>query len=384
MKSPFDQKTNRFQTHSLKWDVPEHELPMWVADMDFETAPTVKKAIEERATQGIYGYSIIPDAFFESIRSWWERRHHVQFQKEWMIYSSGVVAAISSIVRKITTVGENVLIQSPVYNIFYHSILNNGRNVLTNDLIYENGIYHIDFDDLEKKLADPQTSLMILCNPHNPIGKCWTKDELAKIGELCYRHHVKVISDEIHCDIVDPQKSYVPFASVNDVCRDISITCLSCSKVFNLAGLQSACLVVPNPYLHHQVWRGLNTDEVAEPNCFSMQANIVAFQTGEAWVRDLNAYLYENKQLVSTFIAEELPHLYLVPSEATYLLWIDISYYSEDSADFCHRLRKETGLYLCPGIEYGKNGDHFVRMNIATQRDRVKDGLARLKRFLKE
>ncbi len=384
MKKQFDQETNRFHTHSLKWDVKEHELPMWVADMDFETAPTVKKAIEERAAHGIYGYSIIPDAFFESIQLWWERRHKVKWNQEWMIYSSGVVAAISSIVRKITTVGENVLIQSPVYNIFYNSIVNNGRNVVSNDLVYENGMYHIDFDDLENKLSNPQTNLMILCNPHNPIGKRWSYEELAKIGELCHRYHVKVISDEIHCDIVDPQKSYIPFASVNETCRDISITCLSCSKVFNLAGLQSACIVVADPVLRHQVWRGLNTDEVAEPNCFSMQANIVAFQTGETWVNELNQYLYENKQLVSQFILEQLPNLYLVPSEATYLLWIDISHYSNDSEDFCHRLREETGLYLCPGSEYGKNGAHFIRMNIATTRKRVEDALTRLKRFLKE
>lgn len=384
MKKQFDQETNRFHTNSLKWDVRDYELPMWVADMDFETAPTVKKAIEERAAHGIYGYSIIPDAFFESIQSWWERRHHVKFDKEWMIYSSGVVAAISSIVRKITTVGENVLIQSPVYNIFYNSILNNGRNIVSNDLIYENGMYHIDFADLETKLSDPQTSLMILCNPHNPIGKRWSREELAKIGELCHRYHVKVISDEIHCDIMDPQKSYVPFASVNEICRDISITCISCSKVFNLAGLQSACIVVANPFLRHQVWRGLNTDEVAEPNCFSMQANIVAFQTGESWVNELNQYLYENKQMVSQYILEKLPHLHLVPSEATYLLWMDISYYSDDSDGFCHQLREETGLYLCPGSEYGKNGSHFIRMNIATTRKRVEDALARLSSFLKE
>lgn len=384
MKKQFDQETNRFHTNSLKWDVRDYELPMWVADMDFETAPTVKKAIEERAAHGIYGYSIIPDAFFESIQSWWERRHHVKFDKEWMIYSSGVVAAISSIVRKITTVGENVLIQSPVYNIFYNSILNNGRNIVSNDLIYENGMYHIDFADLETKLSDPQTSLMILCNPHNPIGKRWSREELAKIGELCHRYHVKVISDEIHCDIMDPQKSYVPFASVNEICRDISIMCISCSKVFNLAGLQSACIVVANPFLRHQVWRGLNTDEVAEPNCFSMQANIVAFQTGESWVNELNQYLYENKQMVSQYILEKLPHLHLVPSEATYLLWMDISYYSDDSDGFCHQLREETGLYLCPGSEYGKNGSHFIRMNIATTRKRVEDALARLSSFLKE
>ena len=200
----FDKFTDRFGTLSYKWDVKDGELPMWVADMDFEVAPPIKRAIVERAEHGIFGYTAIPDKFFEAISSYWGRRHGYTIPVEHMIYSNGIVAAISSIVRKLTTPAENVLVQAPVYNIFYNSIVNNGRNVISSDLVYDGAEYSIDFEDLERKLALKQTSLMILCNPHNPVGRVWTREELARIGELCYKHGVTVLSDEIHCDITEP------------------------------------------------------------------------------------------------------------------------------------------------------------------------------------
>ncbi len=380
----FDKVIDRRNTFSLKWDVKENELPMWVADMDFETAPCIKDALIKRAEHGVFGYSIIPDQFFESIINWWSRRHHVIFLKEWMVYSSGVVASISSMVRRLTKEGDNVLIQAPVYNIFYNSIVNNKCHVLSNDLVYENGVYHIDFVDLENKLNDPRTTLMILCNPHNPIGKIWSKEELAKIGHLCHKYNVRVISDEIHCDITTPGKEYVPFFSVDEICREVGITCIAASKSFNLAGLQSACVIVPNEKTRALVVRGLNTDEVAEPNAFSMIANITAFNEGEDWLNDLNQYLYENKRRVLQFIDQELPLLRIVPSDATYLLWIDIKAYSSDSVALSEMIRLKTGLYVSEGAEYGECGRHFIRMNIATTRANVLDGLARLKKALKE
>lgn len=382
MKYNFDLVADRRNTYSLKWDVKENELPMWVADMDFKAPSFIVEALNKRLAIGAYGYSDIPEEFYTSIISWWKDNHHVTFNRKDMIYSSGIVAAISSIVRKLTSVGENVLLQSPTYNIFYNSIINNGRNVVSNDLVYENGEYHIDFEDLEEKLSNPQTTLMILCNPHNPIGKIWSKEELIRIGELCSRYHVIVISDEIHCDIVNPGLEYVPFASVNDINKNISITCIAASKTFNLAGLQSACVIVSNEFLHHKVWRGLNTDEVAEPNFFSMEANIAAFSKGKQYVQELNQYIYENKILVQEYLKKELPLLYLVPSQATYLLWIDISKYSNDSKELCSFIRNETGLYLSSGDIYGKNGNSFIRMNIATSKERVRDGLNRLKNAL--
>ena len=379
----FDKLTDRSGTLSYKWDIKDGELPMWVADMDFEVAPPIRRAIVDRAEHGIFGYTAIPDAFFEAVSSYWGRRHGYKIPTEHMVYSNGVVAAISSIVRKLTTPAENVLIQAPVYNIFYNSILNNGRQVLSSDLVYENGEYSIDFADLEAKLALPQTSLMILCNPHNPVGRIWSADELARIGALCHKYGVTVLSDEIHCDLTVPGEGYVPFAAVNEICRSISVTAIAGSKTFNIAGLQSACLYAADPVLRHKVWRGVNTDEVGEPNAFSMTANIAAFTECDEWVEEMRGYVFENKRIATNFINDEIEGVKATFSKATYLLWIDISGIASDSVDFCDKLRASTGLYLSDGAEYGECGRAFVRMNLATQRERVLDGLERLKRGVK-
>ena len=380
MKYNFDKISNRRNTFSYKWNVKDNELPMWVADMDFICPPFVIEALQKRIDIGSYGYSYIPDEFYESIIGWWKRRHNIEFNKEWMIYSSGVVAAISSMVRSLTNVGDNVIVQSPVYNIFYNSIVNNKRVVLSNDLIYENGAYHIDFVDLEKKMSLEKTTLIILCNPHNPIGKIWNKEELEKIGKLAKKYGVFVISDEIHCDITEPGYFYQPFA-FNDINKDISITCLAASKVFNIAGLQSACLIIPNEDIRRKVNRGLNNDEVAEPNFFSMNANIAAFSLGDEWVDELNQYIANNKKYFIDFIKKELPHLHVVEGKALYLVWVDISYYSHDSKTLCLDLREKTGLFVSEGEEYGENGKDFFRINLATNLDNVKDGCNRLKKY---
>ena len=378
MKYDFDKPTYRRGTDSLKWDVSENELPMWVADMDFEAPPAIKNAIREVAERGIYGYSIVPDEYFESIASFYKRRFGVDFKPSEMAFSTGVVAAISSMVRKLSTPAENVLIQAPVYNIFYNSILNNGRNVLSSDLVYEGGEYRIDFSDLEEKLKNPQTSLMILCNPHNPVGKIWDKDTLAKIGELCKKYGVTVISDEIHGLVTRPGVKYTPFASVSDTCAEISVTCVSASKGFNLAGLHSACVISKNPVLLHKAWRGINTDEVGEPNVFAIRANIAAYNECDEWLDGVNEYLYENRRVAENMIKERAPRLCTVSADATYLLWVDVSHYTENSEDFARELRSATGLYVSDGVEYGHGGEKFVRINLATQRKNVEDGVARL------
>lgn len=272
MKFDFDKVSDRSGTYSLKWDIKDGELPMWVADMDFETAPCITSAIERRAKHGIFGYTIIPDEWYNAYISWWKNRHGTELRKDGLMFCTGVIPAISSIVRKITTPAEKVVIQTPVYNIFCNCIENNGRQVLENRLIYGNNAYRMDYDDLEQKLADPQTTLMILCNPQNPAGRIWSREELEKVGVLCKKHGVTVISDEIHCDITEPGKQYVPFASINDDCRDSSITLISPTKAFNIAGLQTAAISVPSPRLRHKVWRAINTDECAEPNVFSVTA----------------------------------------------------------------------------------------------------------------
>lgn len=379
MKYDFDTRTDRSHTNSLKWDVAAGELPMWVADMDFPTAPEIRAAIERRAAHGIFGYSVVPEEWYQAYMGWWEKRHGFLLEKDWLIFTTGVVPAISSIVRKITTPAEKVLIQAPVYNIFFNSILNNGRQVLESPLLYDGTEYRIDFADLEQKLSDPQTSLMILCNPHNPVGKIWDRDTLARIGELCSRYHVTVISDEIHCDLTNPGKEYIPFASVSEECKNNSITCIAPTKTFNIAGLQTAAVSVPNEELRHKVWRGLNTDEVAEPNAFAMDATIAAFTEGGPWLEELREYIFRNKQTVEAFLEKELPRIKAVPSEATYLLWLDCSRLNGTTDEITSFIREKTGLYLSEGSQFGGDGKHFIRMNVAYPQSVLLDGLNRFK-----
>ena len=257
MKFDFDKVIDRRGTGSLKWDVPENELPMWVADMDFQTAPCIREALSARVEHGIFGYSIIPDEWADAYVNWWGSRHGFAIDRDWLVFCSGVIPAISTAVRKLTTPAENVVVQTPVYNIFFNSIYNNGRNILESPLKYDGEGYAMDFENLEAKLADPQTSLMILCNPQNPAGKIWDKETLAHVGELCAKYGVTVISDEIHCDLTDPGKEYVPFVTASDTCRDISVTCIAPTKTFNIAGIQTAAIVVPDKFLRHKMWRGL-------------------------------------------------------------------------------------------------------------------------------
>lgn len=378
----FDKLTQRRNTESYKWDVEAHELPMWVADMDFETAPEIIMALLRRVEHGIFGYNTVPESWYEAYIRWWQRRHHVTYEKDWLIFSTGVVPILSSVVRKLTTVGENVLIQTPVYNIFFNSIRNNGRNILESPLVYDGEEYRVDFEDLEEKLSNPQTTMMILCNPHNPVGKIWDRETLSRIGELCARHHVVVISDEIHCDLTDPGYEYIPFASVSDVCRDNSVTCIAPTKAFSIPGIQTAAAVVPNPVLRHKVNRGLNTDEVAEPNSFATCAAVAAFTEGEPWLEELRVYLAENKKRVREVIGAKMPEIRVVPSLATYLLWLDCSSITEDAGVLTEFIRSHSGLYLTEGEEYGAPGKSFIRMNVACPRARLEDGLERLERSL--
>lgn len=379
----FDTINDRRNTASLKWDVSEKELPMWVADMDFKTAPEIIDAISDRVRHGIYGYSIIPDEWSQAYQSWWRSRHGIEIEKDSLIFCTGVVPAISSTVRKLTTPGENVLIMTPVYNIFFNSIFNNGVNVLECPLEYNDGSYMIDYEQLEKKLSDPQTTLMIFCNPHNPCGILWSNEELKRIGCLCKKHNVTVISDEIHCDIVKPGAHYTPFASVSEECAEISITCIAPTKCFNMAGLQTAAVMIPNTNLRHKVWRALNTDEVAEPNAFAVTAAVAAFQKGQPWLNELCEYLWENRKYADYYIKQNLPMLRVVQADATYLMWVDCKNVTDDSVAFTKFVRQETGLYISDGAEYGGNGKHFVRLNLACPRAILQDGLERLKNSIK-
>lgn len=379
MKFDFDKIYDRRNTGSLKWDITEKELPMWVADMDFQTAPAVLRAMEERLRTGIFGYTVITEEWYEAVIGWWSRRHHLTIQKDWLTFCTGVVPAVTCAVKRMTNVGDQVLVQTPVYDIFFHSIENHGRHVVENRLKFDGTQYHIDFKDLEEKLAHPLTTMMILCNPHNPVGRIWGREELERMGALCKKYHVTLLSDEIHCDLTEPGCEYVPFASVSDICREISITCISATKAFNLAGLQTAAVVIPNERIRNIIARGLNADEVAEPGAFAVDAVTAAFNWGEDWLEELRLYLYENKKYAAEFLEKELPLLKLVPSRATYLLWIDCHNINGDAAELCGFIRKEAGLYLSAGSRYRGNGSRFLRMNIACPRAQLREGMRRLK-----
>lgn len=373
----FDKLIDRRQVNSYKWDIGPNELPMWVADMDFDTAPQIKEALRERVDQGAYGYATIPDSYFRAYQDWWEYRHGVSLDTRQMIFTTGAVPAISSIVRHVTNPKDKVLVLSPIYNIFYNSIRNNDCHVLESPLLYKDGEYQVDWEDLESQLADEDVSLMIFCNPHNPTGKVWTREELDRIGQLCVKHGAWLLSDEVHCDLTHQGFAYQPFASLSDDILQQTISIYSASKAFNLAGLQSAVVYIPNQTLYQKVNRGLNTDEVAEPNAFAIQATEAAFSKSEVWLDELQRYLDENRRFLVNQLKEALPELSMIPAEATYLAWIDCSELTDDTRDFCAYIRQETGLVLSEGDIFGGNGRQFIRWNYACPRSLLKDGLER-------
>ena len=383
MDERFDTIVDRYGTGSVKWDVEKNELPMWVADMDFHTAPCIRCAIEKRAAHGVFGYSIIPYEWAEAYRNWWGMHHGFLFNHEDILFVTGVIPAIASAIRQFTRPGEKILIQPPVYNHFFYSIINNGRRIIENRLEYQNHSYSMDFEDLEKKLSDPMTTMMILCNPHNPVGRIWTEEELARVGDLCEQYHVLVFSDEIHCDLTVPGKTYHPFASVSDACRKNSITAVAPTKTFNLAGIQSAAVIIPEEAIRQRMHRALSTDEVGEPNAFAMDATIAAFsEEGWEWLTALREYIQHNKKIAVEYIEENLPKVIAIQQEATYLMWLDVSAYTDDSDALQKMIRKNTGLFLNAGSIYGCNGNRFFRMNVACPETTLRDGLQRLKKAL--
>ena len=362
----------RRNTNCLKWDLFDDDLPMWVADMDFRVAPAIENAIGQRANHPIYGYTLVPDGLFESYIGWWERRYGLKMQREDMAYSMGVMPSISSMIRCLTDVGDEILIQSPVYHVFFYVIEDNNRKVLENELIYENGEYRIDFEDLDEKLS--KVKMMILCNPHNPVGKIWSEDDLNRIGELCKKHSVVLISDEIHCDLTDPGIKYNPFKAQDNVIR-----CLSPSKSFNIAGFQSSIVHATNRELLEKIKTQMHIDNSDSCNVFAASAVMAAYDESEEWLEELREVLYENKQIVKEYLESELPIIKLVECDATYLLWLDCSALDVPSKVLSGFLRTNQGLFLSAGIDFGKNGDNFLRMNIACPEKLLRDGLGRLK-----
>ena len=371
----FDKISDRRNVNSLKWEC-DGVLPMWVADMDFDTLPDVKEAISKRLEIGALGYTNTPKYYYEAFRDFFIRHHNVDIDINNMIFSTGVVPAISSIVRKLTNVGDKIMVMTPTYNIFFNSIVNNKRIPIETDLVYDGEKYNINWSDFDEKIKDVR--MLILCNPQNPVGRIWSKDELAHIGETCKKNDVIVLSDEIHCDIVTPGKNYCPFMSASDICKDISVTCISASKCFNLAGLQGAVVVVNNKEMYRLVNRGLNTDEVAEGNAFVYDAFSAALNNGDIWLKEVNEYIYKNKLYLKEFIENNLSMLKYHFGDATYLAWVDVSGITDDSNELCEFLKNNAKVYFSYGEEYGKSFKKFIRINLATSLENVKEGLNRL------
>lgn len=385
MEYDFDKIIPRRGTNSYKWDTPEEEgvLPMWVADMDFRTAPAVVRAVEQRAAHGIYGYTKVPDVYYGAVVDWFARRHGLRIRQEWIIYTSGVVPAVSAIIQALTEPGDRVIVQTPAYNCFFSSIRNSGCELSANRLLYREGGYTVDFDDLEAKAADPKAKLLLLCNPHNPSGRVWTPAELRRIGEICLRHGVLVISDEIHCELTYEGHDYTPFASLSEEFERRSVTCLSPSKAFNLAGLQIANIVAADEDIRRRIDRAININEVCDVNPFGVEALIAAYNEGAGWLDALREYLWENFRYLRTYFAEHLPELTVVPLQGTYLAWIDCRTLGMSSERMAQRLLDEARLMVNPGTLYGPGGEGFIRLNFACPRTVLADGLERLTGILK-
>ena len=376
----FDAVIDRHHTDSMKWNVAENELPMWVADMDFQVAPEIRQRLQARLDHGIFGYSTPSERWYNAYMEWWATRHQFKIKREWLHFVEGIVPAVASAIRKLSSPGEKVLLMTPVYNHFFYSIRDTGRIILESPLQYENGVYAIDWTRLEHDLSDPQTTLMILCNPQNPTGNLWSAAELAKIGELAVRHHVTILADEIHCDVTSPGYDYTPFASVNETRRNNCVMFMSPTKSFNIAGIKTAAVCVPDPRLRNKMWAALKSDEIAGVNFFALEAAIAAFTTAAPWLDQVRAYIEENRQCVADFLSREIPHLHLISAHATYLLWIDVSALPGKPTDFSEFLRQNTGLFVSDGNVFGEAGKHFFRLNIACPRSLLRDGLERLKK----
>lgn len=384
MKYDFDEIFPRRDTNSYKWDAASEEgvLPMWVADMDFRTAPAVVEALRRRVEHGIFGYTKVPSAYYEAVINWFSRRHGWEIDKDWIVYTSGVVPALSAIIKALTVAGDRVLVQTPVYNCFFSSIRNNGCEAVVGPLVYMNETYRINFEDLEKKAADPKVKLLLLCNPHNPAGRVWTRQELTRIGEICLRNDVIVVADEIHCELVYPGHTYTPFASISDAFLMNSVTCTSPSKAFNLAGLQIANIIVADEYMRMKIDKAININEVCDVNPFGVEALMAAYNYGRDWLEELKHYLLMNYNYLKAYFNEYLPRFPVVMLEGTYLVWVDCSVLKRPSQEIVHTLLKEEKLWVNEGSMYGEAGEGFIRINIACPRQTLIDGLHRLKKGL--
>ena len=386
MKYNFDELISRRGTNSYKWDSAADAgvLPLWVADMDFRTAPAITEALARRVAHGIFGYTRVPEAYYNAVTGWFARRHGWHFKKEWMIYTSGVVPAISAIIKALARPGDKVLVQTPVYNCFFSSIRNNGCEAACSPLLRTGDTYRMDFDDLERKAADPAVKLMLLCNPHNPAGRVWTREELTRLGEICLRHDVTVVADEIHCELVFPEYTYTPFASISEEFQRRSVACVSPSKAFNIAGLQIANIVAADDGMRERIDRAININEVCDVNPFGVEATIAAYNEGEEWLTQLISYLKGNYEFMKDYCAKHLPDFPTAKLEGTYLVWMDCSVLHIPSEELERQLVEQARLWLNAGAMYRSPKEGFMRWNIACPRQRLAEALDRFRSFVAE
>ncbi|MFZ6042880.1 MalY/PatB family protein [Vibrio natriegens] len=380
----FDQIVERQGTGSVKWDSMGNSsiLPMWVADMDFRTAEPIVSALKQRVEHGVFGYTKVPDAYYAAVINWFGKRHNFHIQREWIQYTSGVVPALSAILKALTNPGDGVIVQTPAYNCFFSSIRNMDCHLVENPLVNRDGYYEMDFDDLERKASRSDVKVLILCNPHNPVGRAWTQEELTRLGEICFRHGVKVISDEIHCDLTFPGVQHQPFAALGDEFLANTVTTNSPSKSFNIAGLQIANIITADKQLRDKIDRALNIHEVCDVNPFGVSALMAAYNESEAWLDALREYLHQNYLVVVEFINQHLPRLSVIQQEATYLAWIDCRQLDLPSAEIGEKLITEGALMLNQGAVYGTQGEGYIRLNMACPRAQLLDGLQRMARVL--
>lgn len=383
----FDTVINRRGTNSYKWDIVKEEdvIPLWVADMDFKAAPAILEALKKRVEHGVFGYTLVPDSYYEAIINWFARRHNWQIDRSWIIYTTGVVPAVSCAIKALTLPGEKVLIQTPDYNCFFSSIKNNGCEVAENELVRRGDSYEVDFEDFERQCADEKTTVFLLCNPHNPAGRVWTKEELERMNDICLAHGVRVISDEIHCELVMPGHRFTPFAAISDACRDNSVVLNSPTKAFNIAGLQIANIICAAPAMRRRIDRAVNINEVCDVNPFGVVALQAAYNESEEWLDSLNHYIWGNYLALKEFIAKELPRLEVTRLEGTYLAWVDIKATGLTSDEAYGKLMKEGRVYVNSGTMYGRRaGEGYLRINLACPRATLLEGMKRMGGVLRQ
>ena len=382
MKYNFDERIDRRGTGCVKWDMaPDKDvLPLWVADMDFRAAPAILEAVKKRAEHGVFGYTVVEDDYYDAVISWFRRRHQWNIKREEILYTTGVVPAMSVAVKALTMPGEKVIILSPDYNCFFSSVRNNGCEVVESVLVRTGSRFTVDWQDFEAKCADEKATVFLLCNPHNPTGRVWTKEELERMNDICLRHHVKVVSDEIHCELMMPGHVFQPFAAVSEACRQNSVILNSPSKSFNIAGLQAANIICSQPEWRRRLDRAININEVCDLNPFGPVALKAAYNESEDWIDELNQYLWGNYQALCAFAKEHLPQWDVCTLEGTYLPWIDITATGMTSQEYSDRLLSEAKVWVNPGTMYGpQSGEGYIRMNIACPRSLLMEALQRIK-----